>query len=257
MLITRIFSSAVVSFFYVGIARRAWKASESLLCFCLLSYLAWWSFDYLCEKLDLTCKRNHISSFFYFSPFLLLLHHQLSAGLIVCYAYCFYIYFFSLILMTFWFTRLGSLLLHPTVCDMILISFFIQIWPRTGIEWMEELNLNKSRRSLSRRNINFNLLFFSYLFSVRLAVTKRQPSCCPIHGYIIITPCNRKFRWAWLMRARAYHKSPTTITLINRSLRSTIRCINFISHTISKVIRCTAITMTTPHLSVILIITMT
>jgi len=32
----------------------------------LFCYLAWWSLDYLREKLDLTGKRNHISSFYTF-----------------------------------------------------------------------------------------------------------------------------------------------------------------------------------------------
>ena len=45
---------------------------EYLLSRASRSYLAGWSYDYLCEKLDLTCKRNHISSFiFYFSMVLI------------------------------------------------------------------------------------------------------------------------------------------------------------------------------------------
>lgn len=97
MLITRIFSSSVVFSFMLSGGRGRRKKpvkDESLLCFCLLSYLAWWSFDYLCEKLDLTCKRNHISSFFYFFlPFFFSSSASIR-GLIVRYAHCFYTHFF-------------------------------------------------------------------------------------------------------------------------------------------------------------------
>lgn len=210
-----------------------------LLC---CSYLAWWSLDYLCEKLDLTCKRNHISSFFYFSPFLLL--HHLNSLLAFIHI--------SLILMTFWFSGSALNPERPPPPSRVRYGFNFFFMQTLLVESAREFDGWEAAqpwtsRDLKERHSLMRDLTKRSIFS--FAVTKRQPSCCRIHGSIITTPCNRKSRWAWRTRARVYLKSPTTITLTSQSTRSIIRCINFISHTIT----CTAITSTTPHPSAILI----
>lgn len=81
-----------------------------------LSYLAWWSYDYfyLCEKLDLTYKRNHISSFIFFS-----LYHG-SDFFFAFNSLVRFIAFISLILMTF---RVYSSALLTAFFLILLISF--------------------------------------------------------------------------------------------------------------------------------------
>lgn len=86
---------------------------ESL--YTLISYLAWWSYDYLCEKLDLTCKRNHISSFLYIFLSLIALSSLL----------LFFFYFNDLLIpRCSSFSALVLLYAILCVCDMIFNFFF-------------------------------------------------------------------------------------------------------------------------------------
>lgn len=95
---------------------------------------------------DLQTKSYFIFLLFFFLSFLLFnIHPWLNSPLrSLLFVHNFFLLVFSLILMTFWFR--GSARLHSPVCDMILISFFIQIWPRPA-NGSPRLNLNKSELS--------------------------------------------------------------------------------------------------------------